>query len=260
MLKIFRFYFFDLIRSRWTVLYALFYLLLTSALLLLSPNLSKVIISLMNIVLFLVPLIASMLGIMYFYSSRDFIELLLAQPLRRSTIFFGQYLSIVGSLGLSLLLGIGIPFLLYGILSSAEIWNYLVLLGTGLMLTFIFSGIAFWIALKHENRIKGFGLMILCWLFFAVIYDGLFLLGLSWFNDYPLEKFALGASLFNPIDLSRILILLKLDIAALMGFTGAVFSKFLGSGLGMLISMASLLLWVGFPIWRIRAISLKKDF
>ncbi len=65
----------------------------------------------------------------------------------------------------------------------------------------------------NENKIKGFGYAILMWLFFAVIYDGLFLISLVVFNEYPLEKFSLIATMSNPIDLSRILILLKLDIA-----------------------------------------------
>ena len=260
MNKIFKNYFFDLIRSRWAIVYTLFFAVMTLAFLLLSNDLSKVIISMMNVVLVLVPLIATMLSIMYYYNSREFIELLLAQPIRRTHLFIGQYLAIASSLACSLVIGVGLPFLFYGIFGSAEIWNYMVLLGTGLALTAIFSALAFWIALRYENRIKGFGLAILLWLFFAIIYDGLFLLGLSWFSDYPLDNFALAASIFNPIDLSRILILLKLDISALMGFTGAVFEKFLGNNIGMLVSISVLMLWIILPMLGIRRLSLRKDF
>lgn len=35
-------------------------------------------------------------------------------------------------------------------------------------------------------------------------------------------------SALNPIDLGRILVLLKMDVAALLGYTGAVFRQFLG--------------------------------
>lgn len=260
MNKILKYSFFDLVRSRWIYIYCAFYLLFTFSLLWLSSDLSKVVISLMNVMLVLVPLIASMFSIMYFYNSREFTELLLAQPLKRSHIFIGQYLGVAGSLSLSLIIGISIPFLLYGIIGSAEIWNYFTLVIIGIFLSFIFSAIAFFIALRHENRIKGFGLTILVWLFFAVIYDGFFLLGLVFFNEYPLENFTLAASFFNPIDLSRILILLKLDISALMGFTGAVFRKLLGSGVGMGLAYLSLALWVIIPIWGIRRVALRKDF
>ena len=260
MLKILKYSFFDLMRSRWTIIYAAFYMLFTVSLLWLSTDLSKVIISLMNVILILVPLIATMFSVMYYYNSREFVELLLAQPIKRSNIFLGQYFGIASSLSLSLLIGVGIPFLFYGIFQSAEIFNFFTLLVVGVFLSFIFSAIAFYIALKNENRIKGFGLAILVWLFFAIIYDGIFLLLLVYFNDYPLENFAIGTSMFNPIDLSRILILLKLDISALMGYTGAVFQKFLGSGSGIIVSVGVLLLWVGVPTFWIKRTAGKKDF
>lgn len=260
MFKILKYSFFDLTRSRWLYVYGAFYLLLTVSLLWLGGGLSKAIISLMNIILVLAPLIATMFGVMYYYNSREFAELLLAQPIRRSHIFFGQYLGVASSLAISLLAGVGLPFAAYGIFSSPEIWNFGVLLLVGLFLSFIFSAIAFFLALRNENRIRGFGAAILVWLFFAVIYDGLFLLALSLFSDYPLENFAIGASMFNPIDLSRILILLKLDISALMGYTGAVIQKFLGTAPGMACSLAVLLLWVALPAWGIRWVAIRKDF
>jgi Cu-processing system permease protein len=214
----------------------------------------------MNVILILCPLIATMFGVMYYYNSREFIELLLAQPIKRTSIFIGQYLGLACSLSVSLLLGIGIPFLIYGILGSTEIWNFFILLVIGVALSFIFSAISFWIALRNENRIKGFGLAIVVWLFFAIAYDGIFLLLLIAFKDYPIEGFALGASMFNPIDLSRILILLKLDISALMGFTGAVFQKFLGSNLGMFVSFSTLVFWIVLPMLGIRSLAIRKDF
>ncbi len=260
MFKILKYSFYDLIRSRWTYIYCAFYLVFTFSLLALSNDLAKVVISLMNVVLLLCPLIATMFGVMYYYNSREFTELLLAQPIRRTSIFLGQFLGVAGSLSLSWILGAGIPFVIYGVFGSEQAGNFAMLLLTGTVLSFVFAAISFFIALKHENKIKGFGLAILLWLFFAVIYDGLILLGLSLFNDYPLEKVSLIASIFNPIDLSRILILLKLDISALMGFTGAVFRKFLGSGLGMGISMGVLFLWMVLPALAIRRVCLRKDF
>ncbi len=260
MLKVLKYTLYDLLRSRSLLFYFGFYLLFTLGLFWLSADLQKVLVSLMNVVLVLVPLIATMFGVMYYYNSREFTELLLALPLPRRDIFLGQYAGLAGSMALALLLGVGLPFLLYGLAGSALVGQFLVLLGTGVVLTFVFSGIAFFIALRNDNRIRGFGLAILVWLLFAVAYDGALLLALALLRDYPLEKFALGASLFNPIDLSRILIMLKLDVAALMGFTGAVFRKFLGTGLGSMVAVLVLLLWVAGPLGAIRMVAERKDF
>ena len=260
MIKILKYSFFDLMRSRWSYVYFAFYLALGFVLLFLNNDVNKAVITLMNIIIVLTPLIGTIFGVMYYYNSKEFTELLLAQPIKRSTIFTGQYLGISISLTLSLILGLGIPFLLYGLFMSSAIFEFTLLLVVGTLLNFIFVALAFNIALSNENRIKGFGYATLMWLFLAVIYDGVFLISLVMLNEYPLDKFALFATMFNPIDLSRILILLKLDISALLGYTGAVFKKFFGTNLGFILSFGVMVLWVALPVWRIRVKLKKKDF
>ncbi|MDT0293672.1 ABC transporter permease [Mesonia ostreae] len=260
MLKILKYSFFDLIRSRWSYVYLLFYLLLGFVLLFLNEDLSKAVITLMNVIIILVPLIGTIFGVMYYYDSKEFTELLLAQPVKRSSIFIGQYLGVSLSLVMSLVLGLGLPFVFYGLFESAAIWDFSLLLVTGSMLTFIFTALAFNIALYNENKIKGFSYAILMWLFLAVIYDGLFLMSLIVFETYPLDKFTLIATVFNPIDLSRILILLKLDIAALLGYTGAIFQKFFGTNMGLFLALGSLMIWILLPVLNIYRKAKKKDF
>lgn len=260
MLKILKYSFFDLIRSSWSYVYLLFYLALGFVMLFLSPSLSKAMLTLMNVVILLVPLIGTVFGVMYYYSSREFTQLLLALPIKRRSIFLGQFLGVAISLSLSLVIGLGIPFIIYGLFQSSDILDFAILLLLGTLLTFIFSGISYNVALANENRIKGFGLAILIWLFLAVIYDGIFLIILSSFSDYPLDKFSLIASVFNPIDLSRIMMLLKLDVSALLGYTGALFKKFFNSSLGSIIALGLLLLWAVVPMLILRLQSQKKDF
>lgn len=260
MFKILKYSFFDLIRSRWSYIYLVFYLFLGFVLLFLNNSLSKAVITMLNVIIILVPLIGTIFGVMYYYNSKEFTELLLAQPIKRSSIFIGQYLGVALSLSMSLVLGLGIPFVMYGLFQSNEIWDFILLLITGTFLTFIFTALAFNIALYNENKIIGFSLAILLWLFMSVIYDGLFLTSLILFESYPLDTFSLYVTMFNPIDLSRILLLLKLDISALLGYTGAVFQKFFGTGFGLLISISALSLWVILPILNIYRKCSKKDF
>lgn len=260
MLKILKYSFYDLMRSRWSYVYFAFYLLLGIVLLFLNNDLSKAVITLMNVIIVLVPLIGTIFGVMYYYNSKEFTELLLAQPLKRSSIFLGQYLGVALSLSMSLILGLGIPFVFYGLFESSAIWNFSLLLITGTFLTLIFTALAFNIALSNENKIKGFGYAILLWLFLAIIYDGLFLMTLVMFEDYPLDKLSLVGTMLNPIDLSRTLILLKLDISALLGYTGAVFKQFFGTNLGLIVSFIMLTIWVVLPVLRIVFKSKRKDF
>ena len=184
-------------RSSWSYVYLLFYFLLGVVMLFLNPSLSKAMLTLMNVIILLVPLIGTVFGVMYYYNSREFTELLLALPVKRNSIFLGQFLGVAISLSLSLIIGLGIPFVIYGLFQSPDIWQFALLLLLGTLLTFIFTGISYNIALANENRIKGFGYAILVWLFLAIIYDGIFLITLLYFSDYPLDKFSLIASVFK---------------------------------------------------------------
>ena len=51
----------------------------------------------------------------------------------------------------------------------------------------------------------------------------------------------------NPVDLGRVFLLLRLDVSALMGYTGAVFAQFFGSSVGALAALAGLVFWIAAP-------------
>ena len=119
---------------------------------------------------------------------------------------------------------------------------------------YLIVAIALLAAVLTRDKAKGIGVAILLWLYFSLIFDGLILFILFQFEDYPLDNFMVAASAFNPIDLCRILILLKMDISALMGYTGAVFKDFFGSQTGSFIAAVILLLWIAIPAW----LSMKK--
>lgn len=65
--------------------------------------------------------------------------------------------------------------------------------------------------------------------------------------DYPIEGAMAGLTAVNPIDLSRIFVLLQLDVASMLGVTGAIFQKVFGTGGGVGISLLILCIWVVFP-------------
>jgi Cu-processing system permease protein len=148
------------------------------------------------------------------------------------------------SQALSFLVGAGIPVLLY----QANATGFM-MLTVGFFLAIIFSGIAMLAAVKTRDKAKGIGVAVLLWLYFSLFFDGLVLFLLFQFADYPLEKAMVGVSMLNPVDLGRILILLKMDVSALMGYTGAVFKNFFGTTTGLWLSFAVLFGWIILPVW-----------
>lgn len=262
-LKIAKYQLKDSLRSPWLLCHAGFFLVATDALFRFGGGTGggeRVVVSLMNVVLLIVPLVAIVLGTMFLYSSREYIELLLSQPVHRGSLFIGLFAGLALPLSAAFAAGVTLPFVYHGALGSGNSGPLPVLLLCGVLLTVIFVALAFAIALRTEDRIRGIGAALLVWLFFTVIYGGVVLVMLQLFAEYPLEKATIVASLLNPVDLGRILMLLRLDISALMGFTGAVFNRFFGSGLGQAVSLSALLAWLAIPFWAGRRTFLRKNF
>lgn len=250
----------DIGRNRWMIAYALVLLGLTETLFRLSGDGSRVVLSLLNVVLILVPLVALTFGTLHLYNAREFIELLLAQPVGRRSLFLGLWSGVMLPLAGALLLGLGIPFIAHGSSAAVPARSALLLLGTGTLLTAVFTAIAFLLALRFEDRTRGFGAALLVWLTCAVVYDGVVLLVTTLFANYPLERPLLALTVLNPLDLGRVLLLLDLDVAALMGYTGAVFQQFLGTTLGLGVAVTALLIWVMVPLGLAAKRFERKDF
>lgn len=244
MKKIIKYVIIDILRNRIVLAYTLFLLVLSLSIFNLEDSSAKGILSLLNIVLIIVPMVSILFAAIYVYNSSEFLELLVSQPLKRRTIWLSMFTGLATSLMLSFFIGVGVPVILYEF--SATGINLIV---SGLLLTVIFVALAMLAAVKIRDKARGIGAVILIWLYFSLLFDGLVLFILFQFADYPLEKAMVGFTAFNPIDLSRIMVLLKMDVSAMMGYTGAVFKDFFGTATGVTVSFAVLLLWISIPAW-----------
>jgi len=257
--KILKYEFHNTIRSKWVILYTLFFFLVGYSLFSFSGDVNKAYISLMNIVIIIIPLVSLIFGSIYLYNSREFIEMMLSQPIDRKSLFIGIYFGTSIPLSSAFVVGILVPFILFGKVAG-QIDGLTVLILTGVALTFIFAALSFLITVLQDDKAKGLGFSILLWLILAVIYDGLVLFIVYYFEEYPLEKIMIALSIINPIDLGRILFLIKFDVSALMGYTGAVFKDFFGAYLGILISFFFMMLWIVIPLFVSTRYFKKKDF
>lgn len=249
MKKIFKYVIIDIVQNKIVLIYTFLLLLIALSVFNLENNSAKGLLSLLNIILIIVPLICIIFSTIYIYNSAEFIELLVSQPLKRSAIWSSIFSGLSTSLCLAFFVGAGIPILIY----NANATGFM-MIATGLFLTIVFVSIAMLAASITRDKAKGIGLSILLWLFFSLIFDALVLFLLFQFQDYPLEQAMVCLSFLNPIDLSRIQILLQMDISALMGYTGAVFRVFFGNGLGICLSFFGLVVWIIVPL----LISLRK--
>lgn len=242
MNKIIKYIIFDIGRNKIVLGYTVCLLLIAFSLFSLEDGGAKGILSLLNIILIIVPLVSIVFATIYLYNSAEFIELLVSQPIRRTRLLGSLFAGLAIALTTSFLIGIGVPVLIYYPRGAGVM---LIVVGTAL--TLVFTSLSVLAAVLTRDKAKGIGMAVLLWFYFALLFDGIVLFLLFQFSDYPLEKTSIALSLLNPIDLGRIMILLKMDVSALMGYSGAVFHQFFGGMTGSLIAGIALLLWAGLP-------------
>jgi Cu-processing system permease protein len=172
----------------------------------------------------------------------EFMMLMHAQPIKRKTVFLALYLSLAVVFTCVYLLGAGIPLLLM----NAGVAALFMIVGTT-FLNFIFIALALGVAVWTKDKSKGMGFSLLIWVYFVLLFDGIILLLMYNFSDYPIEKAVLGISFLNTIDLARILVLMQTEASALMGLSGAVFEMFFKSFYGVSVAVGILVLWAVFP-------------
>ena len=243
MIKIVKYVLHDILRNRILIAYVLLISLSSFGMFMMSEDVAKGMSSLLTIMLIVVPLVSILFSTIYFFNSYEFIELLVAQPLKRTNILLGIYTGVNISLLLAFWLGVGLPLILFD--GTGTAWFFIL---AGSMLSVVFVSLAFLSSVATRDKTRGIGIAMMLWFYFTLIYDGIVLMLMFAFSDYPLEKFAIFLSCLNPVDLARIMVLLKMDISALMGYTGAVFNQFFGSSFGLALSVSVMLVWVIVPI------------
>ena len=239
----------DILKNKIVLVYTLILAILSWSSFGMEDNTAQGMLTVLNVILFTVPLVSILFATIYIYNSAEFIELLVSQPIKRSKIWISLFISLALSLIISFLIGSGIPLLI-----NAPNLNGIMMLLIGVLITAIFVSLAFLSAIFNRDKARGIGASIVIWLFFALIFDGLILFLLFQFSDFPIEKPMIFVTSLSPIDLARIQMLLHLDASAMMGYTGALFKEYFGNGIGIIISLLLLILWVIIPF----ILSLKK--
>lgn len=254
MWKIVKYSLQNIIRNKIILSYAAFLLVICSAIFVLDDNATRGISSIMSISLIATPLVSVVFSSIFLYNNSEFIELLVAQPLKRKSILLANYVGVALALCLAFLTGVGIPVAAYAPTPAG-----LILVITGMLLTLIFASIAFLVSVIVHDKAKGIGAVLLLWFLFSVIYDSLIMVALFFLSDYPVDKPLLAFISLNPIDLGRISVMLMMDTSALMGFTGALYKNVFGSAWGMAVAVFLMMLWIILPLIRTVHVFNKKN-
>ncbi len=254
MTRILKYVAIDILKNKVVIAYTIILALFSWSAFGLEDNPAKGLLTVLNIVLLTVPLMSALFATIYVYNSNEFIELLVSHPVKRSKIWIALFTGLSLSMVIAYIIGAGIPLLLFANRDIA-----LIMIAAGSLLSVLFVAIAFLSSIITRDKAKGIGISIILWLYFALLFDGLVLFLFFQFSDYPIEKAVVMLSALSPIDLCRILILLRLDVSAMMGYTGAIFQSFFGNNWGLALSFSLLVLWVLVPFYISLRMFKKKD-
>ena len=247
------------VRNKWTVLFAVVFGLLVVSISYFGiaaegysglQSFTRTSASILNLVLYIVPLVSLTMGTLSFTGDKGSTELLYSQPVSRGEVLFGKLLGIFWSIAVSTLSGFvvaGSIILFNTGLDGLARYASFVALSLGLALVFLSVSVAVSIACKRKS--KAFGLSLFIWFFFVLFYDLLAIGGavlLSWSS----ANLFLFLSLFgNPVDMVRVASLIILDDVTIFGAAGAALLRFLG---GPVLSLSFLVgglgLWIAVPL------------
>ncbi|SEN82842.1 hypothetical protein [Niastella yeongjuensis] len=139
MKKIIKYVLLDLLRNRIIIAYTIFLAVISLSVFNLEDNPSKGILSLLNLVLIIVPLVSIVFSTIYVYNAAEFIELLVSQPLRRVNIWLSIFTGLASSVCMAFLVGCGIPVLIYAPGDTG-----LTMTAMGVLLTMVFVALPCW--------------------------------------------------------------------------------------------------------------------
>src|SRR6476646_11698862 len=118
MFKISKYVLYDILRNKVVIAYTAFLFIVSMSLFQMEENSSKAVLSLLNIVLLVVPLVSLVFSTIHWYNSYEFIELMLTQPVSRRKVLLSEYAGISSSLITAILIGVGIPIFIYNFNST----------------------------------------------------------------------------------------------------------------------------------------------
>jgi Cu-processing system permease protein len=246
------------IRNRWTMIFAglfgilvlaISYFGMVSAGAIGFQGFARTSASLLNLVLYVIPLVALTMGTLSFTSDGSANELLYAQPVSRFDVVLGKLAGLFAAIVTATFIGFGLA----GVVISFKAGNggasrYPVLVGFSLLLALIFLSLSALISVVCRRKTKAFGVAVFVWFFFVLFYDLLVIGSTFVFKEHTANTLIFGSLFGNPVDVVRVSCLMLLDGQSIFGAAGASLLKFTGGEkAGLVVLGLTLASWIVIP-------------
>ena len=247
-------------RARWIAVFSAVFILLALGIAYLGTTTAGVVgvqgfertaVSLLNLVLYLVPLLGLMLGTLALSRDRAENELLFSQPVSRQHILYGRVIGVFCGAAAAMLAGFGLAgiVVLWEIGLDGVSW-YMGVILLSLALAAVFIALGAFAGVISTSRTRAFGLALCMWFFFVLLYD-LLIIGMAFLLRERTANLTIFLSLFgNPVDLIRVSTMLAIGDPSIFGAAGAALLKFLGGVSRSLLALGlAIAAWFFLPVW-----------
>lgn len=212
--------------------------------------------SLVSLVIYLVPLIALILGYDAIAGERErgSLDLLLSMPITRFELLTGKFLGLSAALSFSTLAGFGlVAVVLSSHLSLASLVHYLGFMLSAILMGMAFLSMAVAVSVIAVNRTAASGVAIALWFFFVLVFDLLLMGGLVLSGGKYTGDIIPYLLFLNPSDIFRVINIFGYeDIKSLYGLA-TVFPEELSNPW---ILTSAMVMWIAGPLlfasWRFK--------
>ncbi len=206
--------------------------------------------SLLNLVLYLVPLVALTMGTLSFTGDKGSTELLFSQPLSRTEILLGKLAGLLFAVVLSSLMGFAAAGVIVVAANGTEGFvRYVAFVAFSLGLAAVFLSISALVATASKRKARAFGVSLFLWFLFVLFYDLVVIGGSLLLGGGTATTFLFVTLFGNPVGMARVASLIALDNVTIFGAAGAALLRFLGGtvpAIGALV--CGMAVWVVGPI------------
>jgi Cu-processing system permease protein len=213
---------------------------------------SRIAVSLVQIVLFLVPLAALVFGGLALTPDRGAAELMYSQPVARSGILLGRMLGVWLALTAAELIGFGAAGIVVQSQAGSEgLWRYGALIAIAVVITGVFLAVATFLAGGNAGRrTRVLASALVVWFVTVLLFDVAALGVASMLRSGSASRLLIVATLINPVDAARTGALLAIEGTSAFGAASLALLRFTGGiGAATLLIAASLTAWVMTPLW-----------
>lgn len=251
----------EAIRSRWLITFTIVFALLA---LLISffgmsglgvgggyQGFNRVTAGLLNLVLYLLPLIALVMGASAVAGEKEAgsLHVLLTHPVSKGEVIVGKFLGLGLALIAAILTGFGgagvVIAIKAGTMSMGDYFTFVIL---SIVLGMIFLSIALLLSVITIRRAQAMGLAIFVWFLMVLVYDFLAIGVASMQEVKVIIPLLLSLLLLNPVDIVRVLVILRLGGETTFGPTLAALTRTISSTSGDILLLTVLALWVVVPL------------